>query len=231
MDALKKTPFWYFIYSARNMESEDIKRFKKNDPCISEIIRRSNLHERITPRGFSIGGQLVLPKRMDVELMFGIRDGDWPIEVSNRTVEENEFIVRCFPLKIVHLRSKAKGSYHLTKAVILKALYSKLDAPDNDLTSIHDVARLVHLYLLSNFFLANQNYMINWHITKCVVEIDNLCMYDWSRLILRSLLKGIQNGPTTLTGTCTLFLQVNNFELYSILYDYISSHFQFLHLI
>ena len=212
MDVLRKTPFWYFIYTICNLPAADIKRFKKYDPCISDILRSSNLHERVTPRGFNIGGKVLLPKRMDVEVLFGIRDGDLPIETSNRTIEENDFIARCFPLKIAHIRGKGRGSYSLTKSIILKALVLKIEAPDDDAIVVSDVARLVHLYLLSNFFLASKNYLINWHLTKCVLDLDNICMYDWTRLILRTILKGVQNSHANLSKTCTLFLQVSDFR-------------------
>lgn len=85
IDALKCTPFWYFIYAARTMDTNELQSYKKSDILISSIMKRSIARKVDNADGFQFGSIIVFPQRDDFELILGVRDGSTPIVVGTGT--------------------------------------------------------------------------------------------------------------------------------------------------
>lgn len=75
MDAIRLTPFWYFVDAAVQMDIEEYNLYKKPDSLIADMMEHAACRKTPGVDGFDIGGKNACPGRMDLKLIFGIRDG------------------------------------------------------------------------------------------------------------------------------------------------------------
>lgn len=185
--AIKRTPFWLIVDSALKMEDQSIlMRFKKRDQNITRIIKR--FHCRDNQKGFLFGNTFLVPTRDDVELIFGVRDGTRPVRIGSGTVRVTRFLKRCFPGKVLHREGdKVVSHYKMSPALLKRTLAEKISM--GDAAPAEDVARLLHLYLLSSLFVPNQNLSLNWRVTEILYDFKNICYFDWCTYILCELME------------------------------------------
>lgn len=137
--ASRHTRFWYFVEAALYMDADEYGRYKEPDSLIVDMMERAARRLNQNVDGFDIGGRIVCPRRTDLKLIFGIRDGEIPIHIGGGGVEFL-FIDRCWPVRPKH-------TFLLSSCVILDVLKAKVRRHVTDPNVVEDVARLVHMFL------------------------------------------------------------------------------------
>lgn len=145
--AIKKTPFWLFVKVVLNITGTwDFMRFKKRDSNIASTVKRYHVVDG--DQGFLFGNLFLTPVKEDIELMFGVRGGSAPVVPATGTILSTGFLRRCFPIKAALVDAKDTSHYWLSPSLCRNVLIAKVKQGDR--VHAHDVARVLHLYLLTS---------------------------------------------------------------------------------
>lgn len=185
IELMQRTPFWLLINSLLSKQA-DRTWFKKNDNLIDQILEvfipeTCTFHMKKTNIPFT-------PR--DIKLIFGIRDGNTEIALTQRggVFFESPIIDRRFP------RDESEGRTFLTRKKITTALHQAVMGKKQD--DIEDVARLVTLYLLNTLFVPFTSSVTSWSYIDYVADIDAMCSYNWSAHIFQFLINGLSKIET-----------------------------------
>lgn len=127
--------------------------------------------------------------------------------MCNRPIEENSFVRRCFPEKF-NERGKSKDNSQLLKTWVVRVLKQKTAEPDGNQETCEDIARLLHLYVLSVVFMPSQNQFVKWQVTKYLDVFSEITQYDWCGYISRGLIKVLDDHKNFKLGGCCVFIPV-----------------------
>lgn len=187
------------------MSKSEIHSYRKSDRLIAEIMKRAVARKIPNVDGFQFGSKIVCPKRNDIELIFGVRDGTLPINIANGPIDSIPFVARNWP-------NRLDDSFLLIKSKILELLRKKMELDETKPHVADDDARLVHMLLLSVLFAPNNNLSVPWHLLKYIDRLDKICSYDWCGYILEILLDGIRNASSLKAPRCSIFLLVRTVD-------------------
>ncbi|KAL8528271.1 hypothetical protein ACS0TY_005903 [Phlomoides rotata] len=194
---IERTPFWLMFDAIYRMGDAQLKkRCQKNEDSIRQIMLAfDHLSE-----SFMIAGQQIPLCNRDVQLIFGISGGSETIPLKLTKYEIPPWIHRCFGQEI----SASNGPYVLYKNYIFQKLEQMLSR--NDITSVRDVARLTHCYLMAAVLSPNQNASISWHLTTYLEKFDEIGRYDWCKFIVEMLRSQIISSKSLRAGGCAILL-------------------------
>ncbi|KAL8516984.1 hypothetical protein ACS0TY_015286 [Phlomoides rotata] len=198
INEIKRTPLWFMFNAIYTSETDVLmKRCSKHEDDIKQIML---CFDDVSER-FMIGGELLPLNNRDVQLILGVTGGADSIQLKRREHETPNWIKRCFRQEI---DSAGGSSFILYKNHILEKLKVKLSSKDH--TSIQDVARLTHSYLLVGVLLSNKNGSLALNIASYLEEFDSICRYNWCTVIVE-MLKGQLNSSKRLkAGGCVMLL-------------------------
>lgn len=98
--------------------------------------------------------------------------------------------------------------YLLSKSLILSVLHEKL-TKDEELENVaEDIARLIHMLLLSALFMPNNNSSVGWKLLRYLEEFDRICEYDWCGYLVEGLLEPMRKAMTLKIPGCSVFFLV-----------------------
>ncbi|KAL8522433.1 hypothetical protein ACS0TY_012545 [Phlomoides rotata] len=202
-----------FVYKARSKRSyyeefsdeESYSEGNGSDNSVeredSPLLKRKHKQKeaRIPTGKFVLGSQMVSVSSRDVQLIFGVGGGDVRIPLRSGDYEIVPWVKRCFKKQI----DKTKGNLVLYKRMIYSSLCSAVER--EDATSIMDVARLTHIYLLACVLAPNKNATVSPHIAAYMENLTNVCNYDWCTYIVDLLLSQVKKSNTR-SGGCIMLL-------------------------
>lgn len=201
MEAIRKTPFSLFTEAALTMGSAETHMYRKSDHLISEIVKRAVARKIPNADGFQFGSKIICPRRDDFELIFGVCDGSIPININNGPFDTIPFVSRHWP-------NRSDDSFLLVKPKIIALLNRKMKMDETKPNVAEDVARLVHMLLLTVLFAPNNNQSVPWHLLRYIDRLDRICSYDWCGYMLEVLLDGIRKASSLKVPGCSVFLMV-----------------------
>ncbi|KAL6573656.1 hypothetical protein OROHE_002115 [Orobanche hederae] len=92
----------------------------------------------------------------------------------------------------------------LNKTLIFNRMASILDRTDE--TSVEDVARLMHCYLMASVLTPGQSSAVSWYLTDYLEDLEGAMTYDWCGYIAAILRNGIRNTRNLKIGGCAMLL-------------------------
>lgn len=110
---------------------------------------------------------------------------------------------RCWP-------DRNTESCLLSRSLILRTIFSKLECDASEPNVAEDVARLVHLLLLAVLFILNNNSAVCFKSIKFVEDFNKIRRYDWCGYILEGILTPMRRTTTLKIAGCAVFLLVWN---------------------
>lgn len=201
LEAIKHTPFWFLIRSIRE-EDEDIlmESTKKNEDDIRLLVRKFDR----TAKAFRIGERVIQLQKQDLVLIFGVRDGNVEINVPKQ-FKPTPWMRRCFPDLIKEKSTEVIPQ--LKKTYIYNQLW--MMCAKDDKIHAQDVARLMHCYLLASLFVPNGSTSISWSLCVFLEEFSDICMFDWSSLVINQLVEQMARTETLKVPGCAMLLPVS----------------------
>ncbi|KAL6573975.1 hypothetical protein OROHE_001517 [Orobanche hederae] len=148
--------------------------------------------------GFILGGKELQLTRRDVALIFGIVCGTKKIPFKKPNARNAKWVKRNF--------GKDTES-SLNKTLIFNRMASILDRTDE--TSVEDIARLMHCYLMASVLTPGQSSSVSWYLTDYLEDLEGAMTYDWCGYIAAILRNGIRNTRNLKIGGCAMLLPVS----------------------
>lgn len=97
----------------------------------------------------------------------------------------------------------------IARGAIVGALKAKVKEDERDANVSEDIARLVHLLLLSILFRPDNNSVVPWKLLRYLESFDQIIKYDWSGYIMEGLLESMRTTSTLKICGCSIFLLVS----------------------
>ncbi|CAL5417912.1 unnamed protein product [Camellia sinensis] len=193
-DVLKQTPFWHFFESILNQRYVESLRCKKNENIIVEIIESYNYKKQ----AFHIGGKDLLPSSRDIGLIFGIKQGSEPLDITQGSRKSSQFVKRIFG-----------NINNISKVHIENAINESLKGRSE--RDYEDVAKLLCLHALLTVFFSGSSHILTRRYIHYVDDLQNMATYAWCDAIRDKLIKSVQKmhqKPAGVTG-CVIALLPN----------------------
>ncbi|KAL7175856.1 hypothetical protein ACSBR2_029436 [Camellia fascicularis] len=190
-DVLKQTPFWHFFESILNQRYVESLRCKKNENIIVEIIESYNYKQQ----AFHIGGKDLLPSSRDIGLIFGIKQGSEPLDITQGSRKSSQFVKRIFG-----------NINNISKVHIENAINESLKGRSG--RDYEDVAKLLCLHALLTVFFSGSSHILTRRYIHYVDDLQNMAKYAWCDAIRDKLIKSVQKmhqKPAGVTG-CVIAL-------------------------
>ncbi|KAL6577137.1 hypothetical protein OROMI_011413 [Orobanche minor] len=149
---------------------------------------------------FIIGGEVMPLTCRDVSLIFGVSGGKLIITVKNKRGPIMPWVRRYFGDEI----ERKTASFALSKTRLLLKLEKLL--LEKDKTSIVDVARSVHCFLMASVLTPCQNSSVAWPVTEIVEDFDEVGKYNWCQYIIGILWKQMKTSLNMKLGGCAILL-------------------------
>ncbi|KAL6557060.1 hypothetical protein OROHE_006936 [Orobanche hederae] len=197
LERIKRTPIWFFFDAIYRKGGR--KLMQKTDKVDCDTGRIIKCFDNRKSR-FIIGGEVVPLTCRDVSLIFGITGGKLIIPVKNKRGPIVPWVRRHFGDEI----ERKTESFALSKTHLLLKL-EKLFL-EWDKTSIVDVARFVHCFLMASVLTPCQNSSVAWPVTEIVEDFDEVGKYNWRQYILDVLLKQMKTSLNMKLGGCAILL-------------------------
>ncbi|KAL6501615.1 hypothetical protein OROGR_026748 [Orobanche gracilis] len=192
LKAMRRIPSWYMFEAIHKHGGERMmSRCDKSD----EVIRNILLSYDQDTDQFILGGKEVQLSGRDVALIFGIVGGTKKIPFKKPNSRNSKWVKRNF--------GKDTES-SLNKTRIFNRMASILDRTDE--TSVEDVARLMHCYLMASVLTPGQSSSVSWYLTDYLEDLEGAIMYDWCGYIAAILRNGIRYTRNLKIGGCAMLL-------------------------
>ncbi|KAL6560892.1 hypothetical protein OROHE_006069 [Orobanche hederae] len=197
LERIKRTPIWFFFDAIYRKGGR--KLMQKTDKVDRDIRRLIKNFDNRKSR-FIIGGEVVPLTCQDVSLIFGVTGGKLIIHVKNKRGHIVPWMRRHFGDEI----EKKTSSFDLSKTRLLHKL-EKLSL-GKDETSIVDIARFVHCFLMASVLTPCQNSSVAWPVTEIVEDFDEVEEYNWCQYIIDVLWKQMKMSLNMKLGGCAILL-------------------------
>ncbi|KAL6542676.1 hypothetical protein OROHE_010196 [Orobanche hederae] len=192
LKALRRIPSWYMFEAIHKHGGERMmSRCEKSE----EVIRNILLSYDQESDHFILGGKELQLTGRDVALIFGIVCGTRKIPFKKPNSRNAKWVKRNF--------GKDTES-SLNKTLIFNRMASILDRTDE--TSVEDVARLMHYYLMASVLTPGQSSAVSWYLTDYLEDLEGAMTYDWCGYIDAILQNGIRNTRNLKIGGCAMLL-------------------------
>ncbi|KAL6531845.1 hypothetical protein OROMI_028208 [Orobanche minor] len=192
LKALRRIPSWYMFEEIHKHGGERImSRCEKSE----EVIRNILLSYDQESNHFILGGKELQFTGRDVALIFGIVCGTRKIPYKKPNSRNAKWVKRNF--------GKDTES-SLNKTLIFNRMASILNRTDE--TSVEDVARLMHCYLMASVLTPGQSSAVSWYLTDYLEDLEGAMAYDWCGYIAAILQNGIRNTRNLKIGGCAMLL-------------------------
>ncbi|KAL6518683.1 hypothetical protein OROHE_017733 [Orobanche hederae] len=192
LKALRRIPSWYIFEAIHKHGGERMmSRCEKSE----EVIRNILLSYYQESDHFILGGKELQLTGRDVALIFGIVRGTKKISFKKQNARNAKWVKRNFG-------KDTENS--LNKTLIFNRMASILDRTDE--TSVEDVARLMHCYLMASVLTPGQSSSISWYLTDYFEDLEGAMTYDWCGYIAVILRNGIRNTRNLKIGGCAMLL-------------------------
>ncbi|KAL6532807.1 hypothetical protein OROGR_013767 [Orobanche gracilis] len=192
LKAMRRIPSWYMFEAIHKHGGERMmSRCDKSD----EVIRNILLSYDHDTDQFILGGKEVQLSGRDVALIFGIVGGTKKIPFKKPNSRNSKWVKRNF--------GKDTES-SLNKTRIFNRVASILDRTDE--TSVEDVARLMHCYLMASVLTSGQSSSVSWYLTNYLEDLEGAIMYDWCGYTAVILRNGIRYTRNLKIGGCAMLL-------------------------
>ncbi|KAL6508743.1 hypothetical protein OROHE_021302 [Orobanche hederae] len=163
LKALRRIPSWYMFEAIHKHGGE---RMMSHCDKSEEVIRNILLSYDQESDHFILGGKELQLTGRDVALIFGIVCGTKKIPFKNPNARNAKWVKRNF--------GKDTES-SLNKTLIFNRMASILDRTDE--TSVEDVARLMHCYLMVSVLTPGHSSSVSWYLTDYLDGVDILLQY------------------------------------------------------
>ncbi|KAL6568811.1 hypothetical protein OROHE_003552 [Orobanche hederae] len=197
LERIKRTPIWFFFDAIyRKGGRKLMQKTDKVDRDIGRIIKCSDNRKS----RFIIGGEVVPLTCRDVSIIFGVTGGKLIILIKNKRGPIVPWVRRHFGDEI----ERKTASFALRKTRLLHKLEKLLLEKDG--TSIVDIARFVHCFLMASVLTPCQNSSIAWPVTEIVEDFDEVGKYNWCQYIIDVLWKQMKTSLNMKLGGCAILL-------------------------
>ncbi|KAL6551400.1 hypothetical protein OROMI_021888 [Orobanche minor] len=192
LKALRRIPSWYMFEAIHKHGGERMmSRCEKSE----EVIRNILLSYDQESDHFILGGKELQLTGRDVALIFAIVCGTRKIPFKKPNSRNAKWVKHNF--------GKDTES-SLNKTLIFNRMASILDRTDE--TSVEDVARLMHCYLMASVLTPGQSSAVSWYLTDYLEDLEGAMTYDWCGYIAAILQNGIRNTRNLKIGGCAMLL-------------------------
>ncbi|KAL6500416.1 hypothetical protein OROHE_025782 [Orobanche hederae] len=192
LKALRRIPSWYMFEAIHKHGGE---RMMSRCDKSEEVIRNILMSYDQESDQFILGGKELQLTGRDVALIFGIVCGTKKIPFKKPNARNAKWVKRNFG-------KDTKSS--LNKTLIFNRMASILDRTDE--TSVEDVARLMHCYLMASVLTPGQSSSVSWYLTDYLEDLEGAMTYDWCGYIAAILRNGIRNTRNLKIGGCAMLL-------------------------
>ncbi|KAL6500958.1 hypothetical protein OROHE_025155 [Orobanche hederae] len=192
LKALRRIPSWYMFEEIHKHGGE---RMMSRCDKSEEVIRNILLSYDQESNHFILGGKELQLTGRDVALIFGIVCGTKKIPFKKPNARNAKWVKRNF--------GKDTES-SLNKTLIFNRMASILDRTDE--TSVEDVARLMHCYLMASVLTPGQSSSVSWYLTDYLEDLEGAMTYDWCGYISAILRNDIRNTRNLKIGGCAMLL-------------------------
>ncbi|KAL6584804.1 hypothetical protein OROMI_004093 [Orobanche minor] len=192
LKALRRISSWYIFEAIHKHGGERMmNRCDKSEEVIRNILLS---YDQESDHSILGGKELQLIGR-DVALLFRIVRGTKKIPFKKPNARNANWVKRNFEK---HTESS------LNKTLIFNRMASILHRTDE--TSVEDVARLMHCYLMASVLTPGQSSSISWYLTDYLEDLEVAMTYDWCGYIAAILQNGIRNTRNLKIGSCAMLL-------------------------
>ncbi|KAL6536842.1 hypothetical protein OROHE_012426 [Orobanche hederae] len=188
LKALRRIPSWYMFEAIHKHGGE---RMMSHCDKSEEVICNILLSYDQESDHFILGGKELQLTGRDVALIFGIVCGTKKIPFKKPNARNAKWVKRNF--------GKDTES-SLNKTLI----FNILDRTDE--TSMEDVARLMHCYLMASVLAPGQSSSISWYLTDYLEDLEGAMTYVWCGYIAAILRNGIRNTRNLKIEGCAMLL-------------------------
>ncbi|KAL6577278.1 hypothetical protein OROMI_011554 [Orobanche minor] len=192
LKALRRIPSWYMFEAIHKHGGE---RMMSRCDKSEEVIRNILLSYDQESDHFILGGKELQLTGRDVALIFGIVRGTKKIPFKKPNARNAKWVKRNF---------EKDTESSLKKTLIFNRMASILDRTDE--TSVEDVARLMHCYLMASVLTPGQSSPVSWYLTDYLEDLEGAMTYDWCGYIAAILQNGIRNTRNLKIGGCAMLL-------------------------
>ncbi|KAL6497580.1 hypothetical protein OROHE_027209 [Orobanche hederae] len=192
LKALRRIPSWYMFEAIHKHDGE---RMMSRCDKSEEVIRNILLSYDQESDQFILGGKELQLTGRDVALIFGIVCGTRKIPFKKPNARNAKWVKRNF--------GKDTES-SLNKTLIFNRMASILDRTGE--TSVEDVARFMHCYLMASVLTPGQSSAVSWYLTDYLEDLEGAMTYDWCGYIAAILRNGIRNTRNLKIGGCAMLL-------------------------
>ena len=157
---------------------------------------------RSKEKTFKINNAFMSIHPNDVALIFGVINGDRPIELTY-TSKSN------IDIDIVRRRLVGDKDIKLIKLIKLRKEIKVAVKSDLD-DDVQDVVRMICLVLIGTFFFESRSERVKWGFLKYIEDINTMREYAWDQAIIQDLMGSIgkANGDPSKVAGYTSLLQV-----------------------
>ncbi|CAL5383171.1 unnamed protein product [Camellia sinensis] len=186
---LERTPFGMLFKSFWKKEDVVLKKFKKVNDNVMDVIKYYDFHEK----GFNLEGKTCDIRDSDVTFIFGIKSRTKKVDVSYGKKQESAFVQRRF-------RNMSRIS-----------VKSLLDALEGTTTvDVEDIARIMCLFTVETLLLPTTGLTVGWAFVALVEDLEMMNSYAWSTAVASTLTTSIHSSlgsPENVTGCVLLLLK------------------------
>ncbi|KAL6585000.1 hypothetical protein OROMI_004289 [Orobanche minor] len=191
LKALRRIPSWYMFEAIHKHGGE---RMMSRCDKSEEVIRNILLSYDQESDQFILGGKELQLTGRDVALIFRIVCGTRKIPFKKPSARNAKWVKRNF--------GKDTES-SLNKTLIFNRMASILDRTDE--TSVEDVARLMHCYLMASVLTPGQSSAVSWYLTDYLEDLEGAMTFDWCGYIAAILRNDIRNTRNLKIGGYAMF--------------------------
>ncbi|CAL5379829.1 unnamed protein product [Camellia sinensis] len=199
--ALERTPFGMLFKCFWKNDDVVLKKFKKVDDNVMDVIKSYNFHAK----GFKLGGKTCDIGDSDVNLIFGIKSGTKKVDVSYGKKQESPFVQRRF-----------RNMSRISVKSLQEALGDALE--DTTRVDVEDVARIMCLFVVATLLLPTTGLTVGWAFVALAEDLEMMNSYAWSTAIASTLTTSIHSSfgsPENVTG-CVLLLLAPSMRLINV---------------
>ncbi|CAL5329760.1 unnamed protein product [Camellia sinensis] len=175
--ALERTPFGMLFKCFWNNDDVVLKKFKKVDDNVMDVIKSYNFHAK----GFKLGGKTCDIGDSDVNLIFGIKSGTKKVDVSYGKKQESPFVQRRF-----------RNMSRISVKSLQEALGDALEGTTR--VDVEDVARIMCLFVVATLLLPTTGLTVGWAFVALAEDLEMMNSYAWSTAIASTLTTSIHSS-------------------------------------
>ncbi|CAL5381752.1 unnamed protein product [Camellia sinensis] len=163
---LERTPFGMLFKSFWKKEDVVLKKFKKVDDNVMDVIKCYDFHAK----GFKLGEKMCDIRDSDVTFIFGIKSRTKKVDVSYGKKQESAFVQRRF-------RNMSRISVKSLREALGDALESTTTV------DVEDVARILCLFVMATLLLPTTGLTVGWAFVALVEDLEMMNSYAWSTAV------------------------------------------------